>query len=280
MTQAIAIGDDRFVESFSIAYGAHRMRHSAALRFVGAFGSLDSWQQLTLDEQLDTPIWAKPIIVWAVLTGRIVVDAYYVVACRSGWGKMAARLHPGDHERFTDAATSMGFTPWETDRQWAVYAKIVAGGGGGSPLALALPAFTSAHDRILIAASRLRRSVPRTYSTPLFGLNATLFHLGVLDQPPPRSPGRCRRAHRGGNRFRRAPRRWLRPCAAISIGSHSACGRARCTRSTRHCEPSHPGSPGTIPTWAPSPRSAASTLAWKRAGHRRSSTEQTEQMST
>ncbi len=40
--------------------------------------------------------------------------------------------------------------------------------------------------QVLAAVERRRRSIPKSFSTPMFGLRATLFHLGTLQQPPPK----------------------------------------------------------------------------------------------
>lgn len=74
----------------------------------------------------------------------------------------------------------------EIDRQWSFIAKFTAVAAAASPLQLTAVQFDEAHRAILESVKRRRRSIPKTFTTPVFGLKATLFHLGVLNTRPPR----------------------------------------------------------------------------------------------
>lgn len=182
------VAEPDLVAAYTDAHDGARASADAARRFVGEFGSVTQWSQLSLTARLDAPSWAKPVVAWAVLAGWTATDSDYVVACGSRWGAMAARLHPDQHQRFGDVAAELGFSPRETARQWSVLAKLTAISGATSPLGLRPTEFATARDALFAATRRLRQSLPNTTSTPTFGLHATLFHLGVVDDPPPKKP--------------------------------------------------------------------------------------------
>lgn len=182
--------DDALV-AFAHAYGEHHIRRSEASRFATAYGSLSDWRALSLDERLSSPPWAKPMIAWAVLTRRLDIDVDYVVACRSRWGALARRLFPDDHARFLTATAELGFGAQETRVQWSMLIKTIAAEPtAASPLTVDDRTFTTAADQVLAAVKRHRRSLPKSFSTPMFGLQATLFHLGTLQQPPRKRAGK------------------------------------------------------------------------------------------
>lgn len=184
------VPDDTLV-AFTYAYGEHHIRRSEASRFATAYGDLPAWRALPLEQRLSSPIWAKPMICWAVLTRRLEIDVDYVIACRSRWGNMARRLFPDEHARFTAATDELGFCAQETRVQWSMLIKTIAAvPTATTPLAFDDPTFQEAADRALEAVRRHRRSLPKSFSTPMFGLHATLFHLGALQQPPRKREGK------------------------------------------------------------------------------------------
>lgn len=189
--RAPQLADEELVVAFVAAYGDHRTRRSEASRFATAYGSLPAWRALPLERRLASPPWVKPLIAWAVLSRRLEVEVDYVVACRSRWGAMATRLFDDDHRRFTAATDELGFSTQQTRVQWSMLAKTFAVAHPvPSPLALTDETFQSAATLVLGAVKRRRRSLPKSFSTPMFGLQATLFHLGVVQQPPPKRAGR------------------------------------------------------------------------------------------
>jgi hypothetical protein len=208
-----SVVDADALAAFVGAYGQHRIRRSEASRFATAYGSLPGWRALPLAERLASPAWAKPMICWAVLTRRLDIDVDYVVACRSRWGAMAARLFPGDHRRFVAATGELEFCAQETRVQWSMLAKTVAAAPTVvSPLSLDDQTFQTAADQVLVAVKRHRRSLPKSFSTPMFGLQATLFHLGTLQQPPPTRAGKP-----AGRASRWAPIKTAAPALAATM---------------------------------------------------------------
>ena len=190
MSSPLPVIDDPLV-AFADVYGDRHVRRSEASRFATTYGDLTSWRSLPLEDRLVSPMWAKPMICWAVLTRRLEIDVDYVIACRSQWGNMARRLFPDDHARFVAATEELGFCAQETRVQWSMLIKTIAAvPTAASPLAIDDQSFQQAADQVLGAVIRHRRSLPKSFSTPMLGLHATLFHLGTLQQPPRKRAGK------------------------------------------------------------------------------------------
>jgi integrase len=210
MTAAGAlIGDDDLVAAYATWDGRvpARVNHAReARRFLREFGSLVSWAALPLDARLAAPVWARTFVAWAALSGRLAVDADYVVGCNSMWATLATRLHPDEADRFVAAATALGFPAREARHQWSVLTKIAVLAAAASPLRIDADSFARGRGQLL-AVARTRRW-PETITTPAYGLAATLFHLGVTDARPERKP-------RTGHASRQ--RRWQRLEHAVPV---------------------------------------------------------------
>lgn len=86
------------------------------------------------------------------------------------------------HARFVSAATGMGFTARETHYQWNALAKLAAV-AGQAPANLTPARYAAARDALLAAAANAANGkAPKSLATPIFGLDATAFHLGLADQ--------------------------------------------------------------------------------------------------
>jgi site-specific recombinase XerD len=129
---------------------------------------------------------------WAVVATATAVDADYVATVSTTWGGRVARHHPDAHAAFEEVASGLGFDEREVRKMWSVLAKVSVI-AGTAPDVIAGEQFVIARDQLVASAGRINGSVPKTTTTPLFGLNAVLFHLGRAGRPPlRRSPAPTR----------------------------------------------------------------------------------------
>ena len=156
-------------------------RATVARSFLGRFGSLDEWRGLTLIARYDGPGWVRSIAAWAALTGRLSLTAEEVHKSHIKWANLAASMDPAMHGRFVSAAAGLGFRAGEIRYQWNALAKVAAV-AGTVPAMLTPAVYASARNALLAAAARpLGAKAPKSLVTPLFGLDATAFHLGIGD---------------------------------------------------------------------------------------------------
>jgi len=154
-------------------------RASLARRFIARFGSLEGWRNLNPIARYDGPAWLRSILAWAALTGRLSLSAEEVLASHVKWASIAASNDPATHDRFVSAANSLGFSAREIQHQWNVLAKVSAV-AGTVPAMLTPAQYSSAQHALLSAAASMTGGkVPKSLTTPLFGLDATAFHLGL-----------------------------------------------------------------------------------------------------
>jgi integrase len=123
------------------------------------------------------------------------VDAEYVRASGSGWGHHASLVDPLFADTFHRTATAIGFSDAQAKDQWRTLAKITAT-TAFEPHSLPANLFQLAVDALTDAYRKATGSTPRSWSTPLHGLKATLARLGLLpDATPTRLSTPRREAH-------------------------------------------------------------------------------------
>ncbi len=177
-----------------------------------------------------------------MVTGRLAATAEYLVAARLNVGDMASRHHEGFFSRFCDVATELGFAPKAVQLQWSTLVKIAVM-HQVNPDQIT-PAQLGAGRQALIEASlrHARGEAQRAAAVvtkDVFGIEATLFHLGITDDPPPsRAATRRRNARSNGQESLHS---WRALCSAIWTRSRCRCVRRRWWAS-RRCSGSSPAS--------------------------------------
>ena len=156
-------------------------RATVARGFLGQFGSLEEWRTLEPLARYNGPAWVRSIVAWAALTGRLSLSAEEVLDSHVMWASLAASTDPVMHGRFVSAAGGLGFSATEIRHQWNALAKVSAV-AGTVPATLTPAQYASGQRALLSAAvSVAGGKAPKSLVTPLFGLDATAFHLGLAD---------------------------------------------------------------------------------------------------
>ena len=152
--------------------------------FCTRFGQPSDWVRLPLVERLSHNIKVHRFVAWLAATGRLPLDADYLMARRSRLGPVLARHWPVFHAQFVETARTIGFGEATIWRQWAALCRACAL-TGTAPDQLTHRLLDSARDELLSAARRVGNGGKET-ATAMFGLEATLFHAGVVDELPRR----------------------------------------------------------------------------------------------
>ena len=169
-------------------------RAKAIATFGRRFGSLEAWGARTVDERMDAPDAVRSLAAWAAVTTCTPVDADYVVASEARWGLHVAAREPLARNAFWAHAGSLGFDAREVDKMWAKLARISAI-AGRKVADLDAGSYAAARESFRSAVIRATGHAPKTLSTPLFGLDAVMFHRGQAEQPAPRKPWAVRSVH-------------------------------------------------------------------------------------
>jgi integrase len=161
---------------------ARSARAWSVRRLDDMFGGLAGWLAAPLARRLDAPVDVRGVAVWLALATAAPVDAAYIAAARAEWGYRLADLEPRLAARFTAAATRLGYSGQQAQSQWATLAKLAAAAGRPAGQ-LGRPHFDAARDALAAAVKADRGSLPKPFTTPLHGLQATLAAMGILDNP-------------------------------------------------------------------------------------------------
>ncbi|WP_313624380.1 tyrosine-type recombinase/integrase [Microbacterium sp.] len=159
-----------------------RCRRRGVVGFINRYGDLDSWLGLPVQEPRDTRSDQMAFVGHALVHCHIPVDPVFVVTSGCRWGKYVADAYPEQVARFGEQAASLGYGQQETHRMWAYLAKICVTTGTAPDQitpAVYLDARRLIHDTVIA----VRGYRPKTLSTPMFGLDAVMFHRGQA--PPP-----------------------------------------------------------------------------------------------
>jgi integrase len=185
-------GDDlavRSLEQAAAAYiaagrgdsGAKCRRHGVA-RFLASFETLTAWASTPAPDRIGLRSDLVSFAAFAAVHTRTPLDPEYVVTSGCRWGKYHAKAHPTQAAEFLSQATSLGFCDREVDRMWAHLSRI-ATIAGVAPHELTSAQYATArvlfHDTVIA----VRGGRPKTLSTPLFGLDAVMFHRGQAPRP-------------------------------------------------------------------------------------------------
>ncbi len=168
---------------------ARRNRHAVGCRFTARFGNLNAWHQVAVAERLAAPVVLRSYVSWAVTAAGCAVDADYVVGAPTKWAVHVGEREPLARAEVGTVAAELGFKPLEIRHMWAALAKlsVISGTPAG---VIADDAFCATRDDYLAAVRRRCGAIPKIFGTPVFGLNAVMFHLGRAPAPQRRTrPG-------------------------------------------------------------------------------------------
>ena len=187
---------DRIVEQYVAAGtgGSGRARRRAAARFTRLFGGIEQWRRAPIEQRLTAPEDVRSFAAFAAVAARIGVDADYVIQASSKWGAHHERRDPATALSFRRDANELGFDELEVAKMWSKLAQIAVI-TATTPATITADLYRMGRAEF-IAAQRCRWGrLPKSAATPLFGLDAVLFHRGQAGQPHPRRQSLARSSH-------------------------------------------------------------------------------------
>ena len=186
---------------------AGRPTISVARTFFARVG-VTGWGGLTLAEQCAQPHKNRRVVGWLMVTGRLAATADYLVAARLNVGDMASRHHHQFFTRFCGVAGELGFAPKAVQLQWSTLVKIAVI-HQTRPDRITTAQLVAGRDALIEASLHHACGEPQraaqVVTKDVFGIEATLFHLGVTDDPPTKV-GHDKAAERGVQWAGAAPR--------------------------------------------------------------------------
>jgi len=154
-----------------------------ARAFCARFGSPEGWTAAPLQAQVDADERVRRVVAWLALTARMPVSADYLITRRPRLGPIMAAYHPTTSAVFAESATALGFVAKSSERQWAALAQVCAL-HAVVPDAVTHTLLDATHAALDTVADRLGGAPHPNRHAILFGLQATLFHAGLSDEPP------------------------------------------------------------------------------------------------
>jgi integrase len=146
-----------------------------------------AWQAMPLQEQLSVPAKFRRVVSWLLASQRMQPTAAYLAAARPWVGVIGRYVHADFYAHFCAVAAEVGFNQRSTELQWAALMKIAAL-QQHAPDQLTHELLHAGRDELVTAIERHGRvaSGHVWITAALFRAEATLFHAGVLAQPPSR----------------------------------------------------------------------------------------------
>jgi len=183
-----AVGVDLAELYLAAARADIRGRRQAVREFQAQFGDIQRWRSRPVIERMAGSEAARAFASFAAARTVLSVDAAYVVASASKWGLHVAERDPDQAVRFRLQAASLGFAPLEINKMWSKLAQICVI-TGQTPDQITAGDYLHGRDQFAAAVTaRHGGKSPKSLRTPLFGLNAVMFHRGQAPRPEPRRP--------------------------------------------------------------------------------------------
>lgn len=161
---------------------ARKCRTAGVTGFKRQFTDLEGWTRSPVEQRRAVRTEVMSFAAHAAVRCRVPVDPTFVVASGCYWGKYIVGAYPDDASTFTAQAASLGFCEREIGRMWTHLARICLITGTG-PADLTAQEYTHARGVLHDTVIRVRGHRPKTLSTPLFGLDAVMFHRGQAPAP-------------------------------------------------------------------------------------------------
>ena len=131
---------------------------------------------------------------FAAVAARIGVDADYVIQASSKWGAHHERRYPATALSFRHDANELGFDELEVAKMWSKLAQIAVI-TATTPATITADRYRMGRAEFIAAQQGRWGRLPKSAATPLFGLDAVLFHRGQAGRPHPRRQSLARSSH-------------------------------------------------------------------------------------
>jgi integrase len=160
-----------------------RSSRQAAETFCRRLDRAGGWAAMRHEQRLAAAKTqhAAPFVAWLVVTGRLAVDAGFLVAAGMRLGSAAARYQPAARVRFGQATARLGATAADTALQWHMLAMLAA--ATQTTVDRIDTASFLAGRKLLLDAYRRggRPDAGRNPAAVLHRLQTTLFHDQAID---------------------------------------------------------------------------------------------------
>lgn len=182
------------LEVFAAAYiaegateAARKCRRLGVAGFRKAFGDLAGWDRAPVAARRGARTEVASFAAHAAVAAGLPLDPQFVVASGCRWGSYVRHAHRPQYEQFCQQAADLGFNTKEVGRMWTHLSRIAVI-AGTSPGALTPEQYTTARAAFFEhSVARHAAQVPhKSLSTPLFGLDAVMFHRGQAPVPDKR----------------------------------------------------------------------------------------------
>ncbi|MDO5500890.1 MAG: site-specific integrase [Propionibacteriaceae bacterium] len=165
-----------------VSEATRKVRRAGVVGFETRFADLAGWLAASIEARRAVRTEVASFVGHAVVACGVAVDVGFVVASGCRWGGYIGSAYPEQQARFETQAASIGFCPKEIGRMWSWLAKICIA-TGTSPETITSEQYsttrTAIHDEVITQ----RGYRPQSLSTPLFGLDAVMFHRGQAPTP-------------------------------------------------------------------------------------------------
>lgn len=157
-------------------------RRRGVAGFIRRYVDLDTWAAASVEERRSARSDAMAFAGHALVHCHVPVDVSFVITSGCRWGKYIADAYPIQTAKFAEQAADLGFCANETHRMWAYLSKICMV-TGAAPDELTADKYADARSQVHNAVIAIRGCRPLSLSTPLFGLDAVMFHRGQAHPP-------------------------------------------------------------------------------------------------
>jgi integrase/recombinase XerD len=160
-----------------------RSTRQAAATFCRRLDRAGGWAAMGPEQRLAAAKaqHAAPFVAWLIVTGRLCVDAHFLVTAGLRLGSAAARYQPAARQRFQQATARLAATAADTALQWHMLAMLAAT-TGATVDRVSTERFLDGRQLLLDAYRwRGRPDSGRGPAAVLHRLQATLYHDQVID---------------------------------------------------------------------------------------------------
>ncbi|MHB1534822.1 MAG: tyrosine-type recombinase/integrase [Acidimicrobiales bacterium] len=203
---------DAIVEAYTSSLAAAGMsagypNDSVARSFFVNIG-IAAWEATPLAGQLAVPGKYRRVVSWLLASQRMRPTAAYMAVARPWVGNIGRHVHAGFYTRFRAVAAEVGFDERSIDLQWAALMKVAAL-HQVAPASLTTELLHDGRDQLVraIDAHCPVSSGHMWVTAALFRAEATMFHAGVLHDPP---------ARRGVRQLPSTAQRWAHVTAGLA----------------------------------------------------------------
>lgn len=161
---------------------ALKARRAGMVGFMRQFSDVDGWRAASIDARRGVRTEVASFVGYLIVACQVPVDVEFVIASGCRWGTYVRAAYPGQADHFDTQAVSLGFCDKEIGRMWSWLAKVCIA-TGRSPGRLGPDEYQQARAAIHDEVIAQRGYRPKALSTPLFGLDALMYHRGQAPAP-------------------------------------------------------------------------------------------------